>query len=268
MLQMRELSASRLDKGVEDAMDLLRRTIAFFGSELGVKEYDLVPYEAQLLAVAGFYVAAGEPSPAAVSQLAKWFWTSSLNEDMQGRSEHKVAHIVDTMKEIRAGKGELKGRLTLTTSSLKERRFRWGAALSSAFAAMLAKNSARSLVTGEVIVPAEYLGTEASAAFMSFANEKEVARAIGRDSGSAKVVANTIVTSKRERPLFRELGSQEVLSRLRSRSDATEILESQFISQTAADALVNGRISEFLECRARNILAYAATLSFPSSSVS
>jgi len=64
---------------------------------------------------------------------------------------------------------------------------------------------------------------------------------------------------------FRELGPAEVVARIRSRPDASSILASQFISEKAADAILNGRTPEFLEARAESILAYAATLSFPSS---
>jgi hypothetical protein len=265
MLHMRELSAKQLGRGVDAATEVLKRTLGFFGAELGANEYDLVPYEGQFLAVAGFYNAPGQPDPATKELLARWFWTSSLNEDLQGRSEHKVARIVESMKDFRAGKEVLKGRLTLTTAVLKERRFRWGAAISSALAAMFAKNAARSLVSGDVIRPSEFLGADPSSAFISLADDRAVATAIGKDLQSAKVIANTIVTPKGERMRIREMGATEVISRLRSMPDARAILASQFISDEAADALLSGRIPEFLEARAQSILAFASRLTFPSS---
>jgi hypothetical protein len=269
MLAMRELSAKQLREGVTNAADIIERTLDFFRSELEIQQYDLVPYEAQLLAAAGFYKVPGQAPPAAIEQLARWFWTASFNEDLAGRSEHRVARIVQEMEEVRAGKAELKGRITLTTAALKERRFRWRGALSSALAAMLARNAARSLFSGEIIGREMYLGPDARTHFMSLVDENKVAKAIGMESGSAKVIANTIVVGKGERSELRRLSASEVILQLRRfRSDASEVLASQFISESAADAILQDKVADFLEARAQSILSFAMTLAFPASGAS
>lgn len=266
MLQLRDLTANKLREGAAMAGDILQRTLEFLRSQLHIPTPGLVPYEAQFLALVGFNRAPGQAPPAASAEVARWFWTASLNEDMQGRSEHQVARIVQMMEQIRVGNGHLDGRLTVTPEILKERRFRWGAALSSALVGMLANNAARSLVTGEILDTNEFLPTDSGARFVSLADERQVAAAVGKPGSAGKFVANTIAAAIDDVPLLRRLSAGEIVKRLVERFPDThgEILASQFINGEAADALLKNEPAKFLDQRAAGILAFASNLAFPS----
>jgi Protein of unknown function DUF262 len=265
MMEMRSLVASQLRAGVDSAIDVLGRTFSFLKEQLGIENYGLVPYEAQFLALAGFCKAPGRPLEPALSDMTRWFWTASLNEDLQGRSEHQVARIVKRMEDVRAGKGpRLRGRLSLGSAVLKERRFRWGGALSSVFATMLGKNRARSLISGQILDPRDYLGHEEAVNFVPFADERQVAAALGKERYGGKVIANTIVAANDELSAYRDSSATQTIRNLQRRhKDAPEILASQFISESAATALLKGRVADYLEARAQSILDFAGTLAFP-----
>lgn len=265
MLKMRELSASALSAGVVAAAALLKRTIRFFRDILGVRSYDLVPYEAQFLAIVGYNLPQTSSTDGAVISVARWFWTASLNEDLQGRSEHQVARLVEEMRGLREGKVKrLKGSLSVSPTVLKERRFRWGGSISSALVGFLEKNGARSLITGELIEPEDYVGDYAGRNFIPFADQARIAEATGKERVRGKAVANTIVCASGEVATLRERKPVLVIRQLqRGREDWLEILESQFISQNAMRALLKGRDADFLEARAQTILEFAASLTFP-----
>jgi hypothetical protein len=267
MLEMRKLTARRLSEGVEAAVELIERVIGFLKVHLAVHSYDLVPYEAQFLALAGFFRDSGEPTARQSASLMRWFWTASLNEDMQGRSEHQVARIVEQMQHLRSGRVKgLKGRLVLDISALKDRRFRWGAALSSALASMLAKKRCRSLITGSEISVDEYMTKAGGDAFVGLASAEGVKQALGKYVPAGKVIANAVVAALGERGTLRSMSPLQLLRNLKQEhpEDWEQILESQLIPPSALEALVKGRVDTFLNRRAEAILEFARTLAFPS----
>jgi hypothetical protein len=266
MLAMRTLTVAQLESGVADAISTIARTIDFLRSNMRVTAYALVPYQAQFLALIGFNKLPTKPSPSTVSQVCKWYWTASLNEQMQGRTDDQVARLVEQMEHLRVGKiKRLKGKLTLSANSLRDRRFRWKGALSSALASMLAKNSCRSLVSGSPIDPTSYLSSNSGKNFIPFADERALAAATGRSTG--RVVANAVVAADADLPTFREKSASQIIRDLQKNfpNDWVSILGSQFIPEAAAQALTKGRPLDFLEARAQGILSYAKTLAFPPS---
>lgn len=264
MTSLSGLSSKQLRVGISKAKKLVERVVAFLQSQLHVHSYSLVPYEAQFLALAGFFRTPGAPTKDQMDQLVRWYWTASLNEDMQGRSEHQVARVVQQMESLRAGKlKSLKGKLALTSHALKERRFRWGAALPSAMASMLARKRCRSLVTGKPIPFDDYMTGDAGRNYVALLSSADVERGLGRRVPAGKVVANIVVASNDDLVVFRQTSITQIVKALRKKfpEEWLDILSSQMINSDATDSLLKGRSADFLQLRAEAILAVAKTLS-------
>jgi len=266
MLHLRKLDSERLRGGTNQAKQILVRIFEFVKSALHIHTYDLIPYEAQFLALAGFFSTSKQPDGRHIRQIVRWYWTASLNEDMQGRSEHQVARIVEQMQALRAGKRRgLLGRLSLTTSTLMERRFRWGTALSSALASMLAQNQCRSFVSGEVIPVEDYMTGDAGKNYVPVVPTEAVQEIVHKSVPGGKIVANMIVASNGDLANLGRGSALELVKHARTRAAGDAILESQFIPPSALQALRKNRYADFLQERANCILAFAQQLTLPPS---
>lgn len=256
MLEMRSMAVPELLSGTKKTKEMIKKVIDYLGEYLHLKSYNLVPYEAQFLMLAGFFAASGTPAPSLLDRVTRWFWTVSLNEDMQGRSEYQVAKNVEEMRAVRIGaSGRLRVDLRLTPETLLERRFRWGTALSSAYASMLAHLRCRSLYTGEEIPVDEFMASDTGEHFNRLT--------LGRVGDLPKTIANTFVCGHDDLSVAARRGPATAIKRMFSTlgtGSTKEILRSQLITPQAADALIRGAHREFLERRAAEIQKYAQEL--------
>ena len=257
MLELRNSTSRDLLRGTKKAKDTLARVSMYLGSYVHIKSYALVPYEGQFLMLARFFSEPGQPSDAQLKTLARWFWSVSFSEELQGRSDNQIANNVTEMGEFRTGaRTKLRFSLKLTTETLLKRKFRRGNALSSAFASMLAHSQCRSLWTGDEIDPNDYMTDDAG---------KNYAAIVDADRGEeiSKVVANTFVCSDSDVVAMRNLDGVAILRRLlkkQSRAQAEETFESQLIPDDAVQSLLKGNTKQFLGLRADYILACASKL--------
>lgn len=256
MLELRKLPTRELLRGTKHAVRTLEKVVDYLSTYLHVKSYALVPYEAQLLMLVRFFSEAGTPAESLLLKVARWFWTTSLNEEMQGRSEHQVARNVEEMARLRSGhKSALRFELKLTSETLMERRFRVGGALASAFSSMLAHRHCRSLFTGAEIPADDFMISDTGENFWRVV--------LGRTERQPKTIANTFVSADDDLSVAAKGGVGSAIKKLLESSDrkeARDILGSQFISIKAAEALMAGASRKFLLLRANDILEYAREL--------
>jgi len=269
MLELREKPASELRQGTKDCRAALKRATKYLASSLNIHSYDLVPYEAQLLALAKFFSQEQEPSDAALKEITRWFWTTSFNEELQGRSEHQIAQLITAVDELRNGMRKyLPGQLTLNAATLKERRFRWGTALSSAVASMFAQRQAKSIVSSRKLDPNEFMAIEGGKNFLAILSRKQLRDAVGKDIPAAKCMANLLVCGDADLGNLRTERLAKRIAEIPKQwpAEAKSIFESQFISEEAIAALEAGNYSDFLQLRAKAMLRYAKKLTAGGSS--
>jgi hypothetical protein len=263
MLQMKDLPAKDLEQGMTNALGGLDRTVQFLREQLNVHAFSLIPYEGQFLAIFGFFRNRDIPGERMLNEVARWYWIGSLNEDMQGRSEHLVAKMVGELSDFREGRmRQLPGRLTLIPGSLLERRFRWGSALSSSFAGLLAKRKCRSLITGSFIPVESFLADDAGKNYVGLEDSELVSAALGRNVPAGKIVANVVVAADADLRIFRKDNASTILRRLKTKhpDKYKAILESQLLTEGAVTSLIRGRSMEFLTKRANSIMGFAKNI--------
>ncbi|WP_027259998.1 hypothetical protein [Leisingera aquimarina] len=132
-----------------------------------------------------------------------------------------------------------------------------GAALTNTYKMMHARNGARDLVTRDLISESEYLANTSTAQFHSILSKREISESLDGEFFSAKLYSNCLLQS------FASLERSEDLAELvrkRLKTGDVQVLESQFIPESAAQALVEGNHLKFLMDRANAIYTFGLGL--------
>lgn len=232
ILELRGETSASLHAFVKKGSEVLLRSIGFLKNRCFVHSADLLPYEGQLLAIAEFFSCGMEPSVEAEKELTKWFWTVSLNEQLRGKPDHYVARQLKSIKALAKGEvSALHRRLTVSGVDFMERRFISRKALSSAFVCMFAANGARSLVTGELIAPSEYLHTFDPDCLFPICDHRVLSATLERSLPSARIFANLVLVAPGDVSFIETYGWDETLRRLEEQCGRVEfeaVLRSQF----------------------------------------
>lgn len=265
MLTLRKLDAKQLRRGVDNAIRRIKDAVKYFKTQLKIFSADFVPYEAQLLVVVKLFSSSeGMPSPSARRRVASWFLASTLNEEFQGKPDHSVARIIDSVDDLVAKRADLLHTdVVLHAGALMERRFLKRKALSGAVAMLMAQSGARSLLTGEPIEPSLYMTRSDPDLFVPIIDRDALNRATKRNRKFSKFLANLVLAgSSREAEKLESAGIMKTLLDLKRvhGKAASEILESQMIPPEGIAALQANRIADFLRIRADAILAKAGVL--------
>jgi hypothetical protein len=260
MMSLRNYSAVELGVGIDKTKKVLEKACAFFRDEANVHSADLVPYDAQLLVVGRLFATTGlNPNQVARRQVARWLLASSLNEEFQGKADHRVARIVRSVNvDQNGGSSLLSSDLNVTADALLERRLLRGGALSGGISLLFARQQPRSLITGNEIQTDLYLTPEQFAALVPL---EGLARALRRAPQSPKVLANLVLCgdAAEARQLQRN-GLEGALSSLEKRlgkNNTQRILSSQLLSVEALDLLKKRKTGAFLRHRAQDMLSAA-----------
>lgn len=266
MLAMRGQSAVHLRRGVKQTMEAIQDVAQFLAKELGIHSADYVPYEAQLLVVGKLVILDAKRVTRRHRQLvAQWLIASSLNEEFQGKADHRVARIVESVEDLVQGRPHLlTAEVDVAPSALIERRLLRGKALSDATVVVIARNNPRSLVDGEPIDVDSLMRSSQPEVFAPLISKEEMRNIRRKEPVFTKVLANVVVChSAREALDVEAMGWEATIGALQKKVGkrrAVEVLRSQLISAEAWSALEEGDGSEFLKARATAIVEFAKTL--------
>lgn len=260
LLSLRDRKPDELELAFRSFTLAFEKVAAFLSERLKIQHLSYVPYEGQLL-VLFKTIGMGEASSSTeFDQIERWFWAIGFNESLRGKPDHYVVRAVQNWRALIAGQIRgLEPRLRLSDEDFYERRLIRGKALSSAFVTMFAVREAKSLSTGKTVPPALYMSTPSLDAFDIIFSSREL-RDAGLDIGpSPRIFPNVILTNAMENAVANQ---QTMLDHMRSlrKEGKFDVLASQFIDRSAADALECGSILVFLNTRARMIRSVAKHL--------
>ena len=195
-----------------------------------------------------FFELCPNPSDKQLSALCRWYWTISFNEGLRGKPDHYVTRILRRVGALAAGKFDaLNVRLSVTAADFIDRRFIQGKALSGALATMFAVQGARSLFTGELIPPSDYMTEFVAKNYQPFLSTRE----LSRQAPSNKLLANTVLVSSDEAYAAKSLRAADCIAALFEKDvdQAQAICDSQFIPANAVEALRRGEYDNFIDLR-------------------
>jgi hypothetical protein len=265
VLTLRTETSQTLHGLVSRAIDIAVRSIGFLKNRCYVHHADFLPYEGQLLGVAMFFNVAHNDT-VAETELARWFWSVSLNEQLRGKPDHYLARQLSSIRGLALGEAkELNLRLSVSEQDFFERRFIKGKALSTAFLCMFAAKGARSLVTGELITSSAYLYSAEVDYLMPIFGVDALSGYFEGKLTSARLFANLVLATPEDMKFINQHGWPETLERLKAQFGEEEfnvILESQFFSGDPTSDLrqPNGSV---LKLRASALTGFAKLLCTP-----
>jgi hypothetical protein len=198
----------------------------------------------------------------------KWFWSISFGEGLRGKpADYVTRYINDLERFVTQHSGGIFYRSNLNPEDFLERRFIRGKALSSALATMFALNGARSLVSGELIDPENYMLEFSGENFEGLYPLSTIRSHFNTSAISSKIFANIVVVSESERKAILKTDPKALISSLFARfgEEAKVILDSQFISLQAANIILEGSPVSFFANRACDLYRSASNLATTSS---
>ncbi|EHY76059.1 hypothetical protein PstZobell_01302 [Stutzerimonas stutzeri ATCC 14405 = CCUG 16156] len=258
LLGLRNFTPAELAEAFEITVGNLAVISRFLEQSFRIYSSHLIPYEGQLLLLFKAITLEGAGSED-VDLLIKWYWAAGFNESLRGKPDHYVVRALENWKGL--VRGEIRGlepRLKLSAMDLYERRLLSGKALSTTFAMMFAANNAACIRIGSAIEPAKYMTSDFTECFNAIFSLAELAEAGLKQAVSAKFFSNLVLI---DRALPRQT-SKEIRESILTlyRGQRWDVLESQFISHEAAEALSNNDIELFFLLRGRDLHDGAARM--------
>lgn len=263
MLTLRDEKPDRLHNLMSETQSALEKSVAFLRENGLSQTSEFLPYEGQFLALNKVFATTGIPNDDVRSEIIRWFWSTSLNEDFRGKPDNFVARMVDRVAEAAARPGtSLNSNLSLSLNDLIYRRLIRGKALSSAVLSMFGKNGARSLITGELIPRAAYLEAFNVEAVIPIFTLPELQQGLDRKVQFSRLIANILIVAPEEEiqgavDLIRAL---EALKREIGEREYRATLESQFMNELFVELVESGNVFEALSVRAERMYAFASSL--------
>ncbi|XXF74988.1 DUF262 domain-containing protein [Myxococcaceae bacterium GXIMD 01537] len=254
MLRLREFGAPALHAATELASKALTGAIMFLKEHLHILSYEYVPYEAQMLVISKLYLTSNlKPNQSALKILRQWFLRTSIAEELQGKADSVITHLVNSSAALAKGDARaFEGRIELVPEDLRDRKFIVRRALSSALAIVLADRGARSVVTGEVIPIEDYMCEFASSHYVPILSSNRIKEATG--APDRRLFANMLLVSESDRRTLRSRPGADLFSHRPPTARDSATFESQVLSVEAHRHLMAGRSAEFLRHRSQDIL--------------
>lgn len=260
MMALRNAPAPQLHTAVRDTAEVLRRVIDFLQARFNIYSSDFIPYEGQVLVLAKLFKLSPTPPNDVLDVIERWIWSVGISELLRGRPDYYVVRLINSVPRILEREyAALELRVDLTTDDLVKRRFIRGKALSSTIATMFAVNGARSLVTGELIDPEEYMAEFSNEHFVGLLKADEMRPIFTMGTPQTKSFATIVLVTEADRKALGSLPARLFLLQLIERfgDDANTILQSQFIPRFVADLLIQGKLEDFVLGRAITLQSFA-----------
>lgn len=248
LLRLRNFSADELTSAFSAMHTVTRRVLDFMRNNLGVNSTSFIPYEGQLLLL---FKAIGmeDPNPAEVEGIKLWFWIAGFNEILRGKPDHYVVRAIEDWRGLIVGQVRgLEPRLKLTEEDLRERRLVAGGALSASFSTMYANNKPKSVSSNRRFGPEDLTNRLDYSLFQPVFSRSELIDGGVVQVNSARMLCNLIMSDHVKNPD----DIRYWIDRRVNQGD-WEILNEHFIDEIAAQAILENRPKDFLECRSKNI---------------
>jgi hypothetical protein len=232
MLRLREKTATELKAAVRTTKKIFREVVSFLRDELQIFGSDFVPYEGQLLTLFNIFSKSLSVSDSQKEGLRRWFFSVSLSEKLQGRSDNYVTRMIrNATAAIQHGSFPEASMPDFGLNTLLDRRMIRGKALSTAFVSLLGYSRAKSLVTGETVAAEEYLSAYDNANFWPIYEKGQIPRGDSTSEFSAKNFANVVLVPPADRHAAKTIGVKGLLDRLYQQNDerSRSILTSQLL---------------------------------------
>jgi hypothetical protein len=259
LLDLRKRNPQDLRKGFQKAKDGLARVSSFAAERLWIYSSQCIPYEGQLLLL---FKAIGmqQAEDDDIERIVNWFWASGFNESLRGKPDHYVVRAIDKWRAlVQGGVRGLEPRLKLAEAELFERRLVSGGALSTTFMAMHAANCARHLENGNLIEPASYMDSADTSCFESVFGRPDLIAANMPDTISARLFGNVVLIDKSRMHGRSSPPIKQWILRAAEQND-WDVLASQFIDRSAAEALEIDDPKGFMSSRVRLMKSKAESL--------
>lgn len=256
MLELRSMTAKALTKGISDTRQALQHALGYLTTKFGIGSYDFVPYEGQVLVLASLARARKADIP---DWFAKWYWTVSFAEAMQGRPDDTIAR--QALGATSDPDAALTEHFSLDPLDLRTRTIRKGAALGMSIVAALASQPAASVISGEAIDREEFLaGYELDCLGTVFTKEEVDAVTEPPPRGN-RVIANIVLLAAEERrPVPKSDSIKEAIVNLARTKKGRAALLSQCIDEVCVAAVEENDAGAFLDARAQLLYQLAAEL--------
>ena len=237
ILKLQEETVERLEFGIALTKKALGSTAAFLKSTFGIASSEFVPYEGQMLVLAGVFSQDGIDGRTEMV-LKKWFLSSSMTEALQGRPDHAIVKLVrDSIRSVRGNKLLMDLSSDIDPAEFSRKQLRKGTAISSGLAALFSLKKVRSVFSGEPIAPADYLESFDASKFLHI---------VPRHGTSRRLLANLIIISAEE--AYKGFGANDARDAIMDCEDE-ELLSSQLLDKHCVALLRSNAYDEFFGYR-------------------
>lgn len=253
LLNLRAKTSNELEDGFGKFQSSFAAVHKFLQEHLFVGSSDFVPYEGQILVLFKAIGLGEAATQREIVGLKRWFWATSFNESLRGKPDHYVVRAINNWRGLIDGaiRG-LEPRLKLAIVDFLERRLIKGKALSSAFTAMFAANEARDLTSTMLIETSGYMRESDPRVFSSIFELAELDEIGMGDGNSTRIFANLVLDPSGKLQTSTMFSAREAIANL-VRLNSMDVLESQFIDEATARALIDGDWADFLVGRSERM---------------
>lgn len=259
LLDLRHVGEAALHEAFGQVVPTLYQTSEFLNSELKIQSPDIVSYEGQLLV--SFLLCHLGIEEKVRTDFIRWFWACGLNEQLRGKPDDFVVKLLSdwaTAENNRVYEGSIQP--SFTARDFLTRRLLARAALTNTFKMLFAQTHAKDLLTGEEVPPHQYLSNSSTEQLLPILSRTELgdlSGVVGDKVASAKLFCNVVLVPADLDP--RAISLRDEIVRLLA-DDRIDVLETQFISKKAAEALRDGNFGGFISERAATMSAFSEAL--------
>lgn len=251
--QLRHNDSEQLKQAVEVTRDAYKRAIDFLATEIGVPDFEVIPYANQLTVLTEIFRQLKQPSAAQFSAIKTWFWRTSLSGYFSGWNTGMMAADLSSVSSFAAGSDETIRIATNppTPAIWIERQFRSNNAHAKLLAIVLAHTNPIDLLTGNRIDVARAL---------SWGNNKEFHHFFPQAYLKGKNVERTRINCLANFVMLTSASNKAISDRPPSQylveveqaagSELPRWLASNLISEDAFEAAKEDDFDAFLEARA------------------
>jgi hypothetical protein len=233
MFELRDTDPVALHEAVKRTLSSLQQTIQFLRTEFKILSSDYVPYETQVLVLAKYFNTEMRTQAADLT-VRHWYITSGFNEELRGKADVYVS--------------------ALLRDDVLEKRFIKGKALSAAFACLFAAAGSKSLMSGSIIEPEDYMQEFDAINYPGLLSLAQIQSCITTTT-SNKLLANIILSPAPEAKHLGKSNTKQVLAKAKTQLGEryNAVLKSQFISKDAFKAYQSEDFASFLDLRAQSL---------------
>lgn len=253
---LRKLPAPDLRAAAEKAREAYKRAVDFLATQVGVPNYDILPYSNELTEAVEIFRVLPTPTADQYRAIRHWFWRVAVSGYFAGWNTAAMAEDLRSIHAFAAGTApEISANVALPDVSVwKSRAFRANNAHSKIFTIVLAHHAPVDLLTGQRIDVASALAWTNQKEFHHLF-PREFLRAKKEPSGRINALANVVLLTSASNKTISDKAPSEYLKDVvaAAGSHLDEWLKSNLISRAAFEAAMRDDFDTFLDERAKAI---------------